>query len=116
MNKYLSFNNVWTVERVASEFKAIHANRVSFVQNQKSRSPSPMNSQRSHSPMGIHQEDGRKYKKGVAEEHFSQFTFKPNLGQKTKDLDSKLTQKLLQETNLVRQSKRDASADALMRS
>jgi hypothetical protein len=32
LNKYLSFNNIWTVEKLASEFKTIHANRVSYVQ------------------------------------------------------------------------------------
>jgi len=33
LNKYLSFNNIWTVEKLASEFKNIHANKVSHVQN-----------------------------------------------------------------------------------
>lgn len=46
-----------------------------------------MQSQRSQSPIGFHNDDGRKYKKGVAEDHFQQFTFKPNISKKTKDLD-----------------------------
>ena len=31
VNKYLEFNNVWTIERMIQEFKAIHANKVSYL-------------------------------------------------------------------------------------
>lgn len=41
LNKYLTYNNIWSVERIAAEFKTIHANRVSNNQYARSRSPSP---------------------------------------------------------------------------
>ena len=41
LNKYLTFNNIWSVERISAEFKTIHANRVSNAQYARSRSPSP---------------------------------------------------------------------------
>lgn len=31
VNKYLLYNNIWTIEKIVSEFKNIHANRVSYV-------------------------------------------------------------------------------------
>jgi hypothetical protein len=43
INKFLSYNNVWTIEKVTSEFKTIHANKVAFTQTIRSRSPSPLN-------------------------------------------------------------------------
>jgi hypothetical protein len=32
LNKYLAFNNLWSIERVSIEFKQIHANKVSYTQ------------------------------------------------------------------------------------
>lgn len=31
VNKYLEFNNVWTIEKMILEFKTIHANKVSYL-------------------------------------------------------------------------------------
>lgn len=31
INKYLEFNNIWTLEKLAHEFKSIHSNRVAFI-------------------------------------------------------------------------------------
>jgi hypothetical protein len=31
INKFLSYNNVWSIEKVTSEFKTIHANKVAHT-------------------------------------------------------------------------------------
>ena len=32
LNKYLAYNNLWSVEKICLEFKQIHANKVGFTQ------------------------------------------------------------------------------------
>lgn len=32
INKFLSYNNVWSIEKLTNEFKSIHANKVSHTQ------------------------------------------------------------------------------------
>lgn len=101
LNKYLAYNNLWTLEKLVNEFKQIHANKVGQVYsstarlagNFATRSISPINGANN-----LVIEDGRKYKKGIIEEHLSQLTFTPNLSSKTKEIDQLLTQKLLSET------------------
>lgn len=57
-------------------------------------------------------DDGRKYKKKVVEQHLSDWTFSPNIGDKTKIIDLQMTQKFLKEKQqYVTEKQRDASAD-----
>ena len=71
VNKYLEFNNIWTIDKLAQEFKGIHGHKVAYVQNsnKRSRSPSPNfgASQMSRSPRNFDPNDTRRYKKDVIE-------------------------------------------------
>jgi len=77
LNHYLEENNTWTLEKLASEFKAAHANKVASEQQNYHKS------NRSFSPLPLtEQGDPRKYRSRAVLDHCSQFTFSPKL-QKT---------------------------------
>ena len=81
LEEFLMQNNLWSVEKLSSEFKKIHANKVSNVFSEK-----PL--QRNQSPAHlVNPSDGRKYKRTIVEGHLSNLTFSPSLNPKTIELD-----------------------------
>eukprot|EP00347_Sterkiella_histriomuscorum_P012751 403367361 len=113
LNKYLTYNNLWSIERIAMEFKQIHANKVSYTQTLRQRSPSPMGASKNPT-LGLIDPEivaTKKFKPQVINDYLSQLTFSPNLGSQTKKIDQQLTQKLTQENQAIQGLKRDTSAD-----
>ncbi len=92
MSKYLSYCNVWPVERLTFEFRQIHSNKLSHVFSSSNKAVKSKD-RASFSPFGIdindgssstpniliNPHDGRRYKKTVVEEHLQNMTFSPRL-------------------------------------
>lgn len=114
LSKYLSYCNLWPIERLAFEFRQIHVNglgnQFSSVNSKKRERCSLSPFERDQNAQNIvNPNDGRKYKKTVIEEHLQDLTFSPRLSTKSKELDQRLTQKLIGiNKNYMR---RDVSAD-----